>query len=121
MSGVSGAGPRGGASRGGSTPRVSAPGGGRPGSIRFTVRLTPRGGSDRIDGVSDEGVLLARVAAPPVEGAANEALVKLIARELDVAPSSVRIVSGATGRFKQVAVSGVEPEVLARRWPGLGG
>jgi uncharacterized protein len=93
--------------------------GGRPGSTRFSVRLTPRGGADRIDGVSDEGVLLARVCAPPVEGAANEALVRLIAAELDIAQSRVRIASGATGRVKVVAVSGVEVATLVRRWPRL--
>jgi uncharacterized protein len=102
-----------------STRRGAAPTGGRPGSIRFAVRLTPRGGADRVEGVSDEGVLLVRVAAPPVDGAANEALVKLIARELDIAPSGVRIVSGASGRQKLVAVSGVETEALAGRWRDL--
>jgi uncharacterized protein len=103
-----------------SAPKGVAPAGGRPGSIRFAVRLTPRGGADRLEGVSAEGVLLVRVAAPPVDGAANEALVKLIARELDIAPSGVRIVSGATGRQKLVAVSGVEPDTVRKRWPNLG-
>jgi uncharacterized protein len=103
-----------------SGPASGGPKGGRPGSIRFAVRLTPRGGADRVEGVSAEGVLLVRVAAPPVDGAANEALVKLIARELDIAPSAVRVVSGATARTKLVAVSGVEPDTLRKRWPGLG-
>jgi uncharacterized protein len=98
---------------------MRAASGGRPGSVHFAVRLTPRGGADRVEGVSDEGVLLVRVAAPPVEGAANEALVKLLAHELDIAPSSVRVVSGATGRQKMVAVSGVEVATLARRWRDL--
>src|SRR5664279_4393927 len=40
-------------------------------SVRFAVRLMPRGGADRVDGVSEEGVLQARVAAPAVGGAAN--------------------------------------------------
>jgi uncharacterized protein YggU (UPF0235/DUF167 family) len=62
--------------------------------VRFAVRLTPRAALDRIDGVSD-GVLRARVGAPAVEGAANNALVRLIAEELGVARSAVRIVAGA--------------------------
>jgi len=100
-------------------PSGKASSGGRPGSVRFTVKLTPRGGSDRVDGVSDEGVLQVRVAAPPVDGAANQSLVRLLAHELDIAPSAIRIVSGGTGRLKVVAVSGVEITALARRWRNL--
>jgi uncharacterized protein YggU (UPF0235/DUF167 family) len=88
--------------------------------VRFAVRLTPRGGTDRVDGVGDDGVLRARVAAPPAENAANRALVRLLAVELGVAPSAVRIVTGATGRRKTVAVAGVDRAVILARWPGLG-
>jgi uncharacterized protein YggU (UPF0235/DUF167 family) len=87
--------------------------------VRFAVRLTPRGGADRIDGVNDEGVLQARVSAPPVGGAANAALVKLIAEELDVARNSVRLVAGAAGRQKLIVVEGLSPETITARWPGL--
>ncbi len=87
--------------------------------VRFTVRLTPRGGADRVDGVTD-GALRVRVAAAAVEGAANEALVRLLARELGVGRSAVRIVAGATTRRKLVAVSGVSPGFVLARWPGLG-
>jgi uncharacterized protein YggU (UPF0235/DUF167 family) len=59
--------------------------------------------SDGVDGVID-GVLRVRVAAPPVEGAANHALVRVIAEELGVARRSVRIVAGAAGRQKLVVV-----------------
>ena len=86
--------------------------------IRFAVRLTPRGGADRIEGVGD-GVLRARVSAPAVEGAANEALLRLLARELGVAHGAVRLVSGATTRRKLVVVTGVRAEALLARWPGL--
>jgi uncharacterized protein YggU (UPF0235/DUF167 family) len=90
-----------------------------PSSVRFAVRLMPRGGADRVDGVSDDGVLQARVSAPAVNGAANAALVNLLAEELDVSRSSVRLVAGATGRHKLVVVDGVRPDGLSRRWPGL--
>jgi uncharacterized protein YggU (UPF0235/DUF167 family) len=89
-----------------------------PAEVRFVVRLTPRGGADRIDGVAD-GALRARVAAPPVDEAANHALVRLLARELGVAPSAVRIVSGATARRKTVAIEGTTAGVVLARWPGL--
>jgi uncharacterized protein (TIGR00251 family) len=87
--------------------------------VRLAVRLTPRGGADRIDGVNDEGALQVRVAAPPVGGAANAALIKLIADELDVARTSVRLVAGAAGRQKLVVVEGISPETIRSRWPGL--
>ena len=89
-----------------------------PTDVRFAVRLTPRGGSDRVDGVVD-GVLRARVAAPPIEGAANQALLRLIAQELDVPRRDVRLVAGAAGRTKLVAVDGIAPELVLERWPGL--
>lgn len=80
--------------------------------------MTPRGGSDRIDGVVD-GALRARVAAPAVDGAANQSLVRLLAAELGVARRDVRLVAGAAGRQKLVAVDGVEPAAIVARWPGL--
>ncbi len=60
-----------------------------------------------------------RLTAPPVEGAANEALVRLLARRLEVARSAVEVVSGLTGRDKLVAVDGITAEEAARRL-GLG-
>ena len=86
--------------------------------VRFTVRLTPRGGLDQVDGVQD-GALRARVAAPPIEGAANHALLRLLARELRVPATSVRLVAGEAGRTKLVAIDGVTAERVAERWPGL--
>ena len=87
--------------------------------VRFAVRLTPRGGADRVEGVNREGALQARVAAPPVGGAANAALIRLIADELDVARSSVRLVAGASGRLKLIVVEGISAETVTARWPGL--
>jgi uncharacterized protein (TIGR00251 family) len=85
---------------------------------RILVRLTPRGGGDRVEGVV-EGVLRARVSAPPVDGAANRALVRLLASELGVPQRDVRLVAGEASRVKQVVVDGIAAEVLAARWPGL--
>jgi uncharacterized protein len=87
-------------------------------SVRFAVRLTPRGGADQVDGVVD-GVLRVRVAAAPVDDAANRALVRLLAGELGVAPGSVRIIGGAAARTKSVSVLGIETDGLRARWPGL--
>ncbi len=89
-----------------------------PTDVRFAVRLTPRAAVDRVDGVID-GVLRARVGAPAVEGAANNALIRLIAEELGVPRSDVRIVAGATSRQKLVVVDGGDTEAIVARWPGL--
>jgi len=89
-------------------------------TARLAVRLAPRGGADRVDGVGEDGVLRARVAAPPVEGAANEALCRLLARELGVPARAVRVVAGATSRRKVVEVD-VDPAAVHARWPALAG
>lgn len=87
-------------------------------SAKIAVRLTPRGGRDGVDGwAADEAgrpYLKVRVSAPPVEGEANAALEKLLAKQLKVSKSSVRVVSGTTARLKQVEISGLALEdVLA--------
>ena len=66
-----------------------------------------------------DGVLRARVAAPAVAGAANQALLRLLADELGVARRDVRLVAGAAGRQKLVVVDGIEAETITSRWPGL--
>jgi uncharacterized protein len=71
-----------------------------------------------VDGVVD-GVLRARVGAPAVEGAANNALIRLIAEELGIAKRDVRIVAGAGSRQKLIVVDGADPEAITSHWPGL--
>ncbi len=92
-------------------------------SLRLRIRLTPRGGHDRIDGFAPDArgarVLRVRVAAPPVDGAANVALVRLLSRALGVPKSAVTIVSGATSRDKAIEVAG-EPAELAKRLGEIG-
>jgi uncharacterized protein len=87
--------------------------------VSFAVRVTPRGGADRIEGVGPAGELLVRVRAAPADGAANAWLIRLIAETLDVAPSLVRLERGATARRKQVSVEGLDAATLMVRWPGL--
>jgi len=87
-------------------------------AVRFSVRLTPRAGVDRVDGVVD-GVLRARVAAPAVDGAANQALVRLVADELGVPRRDVQLVAGAASRTKLLIVDGPSAGRLLARWPDL--
>jgi len=75
-------------------------------TIRFAVRLTPKGGRDRVEGWTTEPdgkrYLKARVSAPPEDGKANEALIRLLADTLSIGRSKVRIVSGAASRLKMI-------------------
>ena len=80
------------------------------------MKLTPRSGVDRIEGwgrdPSGRAVLLARVRAAPVEGEANAALEKLLAKALGVASSRVNVARGGQSRLKAVEIDGLEPADL---------
>ena len=73
----------------------------------LTVRLQPRARRDEVVGERD-GVVVIRVSAPPVDGKANAALCRLIAKRAGVAPSRVEIVRGHTAREKVVRVEGID-------------
>lgn len=85
--------------------------------VSVTVRLTPKGGRDAIDGVetlSDgRAVLKVRVRAAPTEGEANAALVRLIAKSVGVPPRDVVVVAGAAARIKRLSISGDGPTLMA--------
>lgn len=76
---------------------------------RIEVRLRPRGHADELLGF-EGGVLQARVTTPPVDGKANRALCRLIAKRLGVAPSRVSLLRGERSRQKLVAIEGVDPD-----------
>ena len=74
------------------------------------VRLTPKGGRDAIDGLErladGRAVLKVRVRAAPSDGAANAALIRLMAQALEVAPRQVSLEAGATARVKRIKIAG---------------
>jgi uncharacterized protein (TIGR00251 family) len=82
-------------------------------AVRIPVRAQPRASRSELAG-EYEGALKVRLAAPPVEGAANEELVRFLARILGVPKSAVRVVSGESGRNKMVEVEGVAVDDVAR-------
>jgi uncharacterized protein len=82
------------------------------------VRVTPRAGVDAVDGVGETGELRVRVRSAPADGAANKALIKVLAAALDVAPSRIDIVSGASSRTKRVVVD-EERTAVEGLWPGV--
>ncbi|ADB53620.1 DUF167 domain-containing protein [Conexibacter woesei] len=78
------------------------------------VRLQPRAKRNEIVGERD-GALVVRVTAPPVDGKANAALCRLLAKALGVAPSTVTVVRGQSARDKVVHVDAVETGVALHR------
>lgn len=85
-----------------------------PGGTYVEVRVVPRAAISTIAGERD-GALLVRLAAPPVDGKANEALVAFLAATFDVAKRRVTLVHGETSRHKRVLVEGLTPDAVRRR------
>jgi uncharacterized protein YggU (UPF0235/DUF167 family) len=87
-----------------------------PGALLLDVRLTPKGGRDALDGIvplaDGRSVLKARVRAAPHEGAANAALMRLLAAAAGVPAGRVTIVGGAAARLKRMRIAG-DPRTIA--------
>ena len=90
----------------------------RADGVAFAVRLTPKGGRDRVDGwTRDENgrcQLKVRVSAPPEDGRANAALEALLADMLGIAKRAVRIATGEKSRTKMVEIDGDAGALMAR-------
>ena len=84
------------------------------GTLTFSVRVTVRASRSCAAGEHD-GALKLRIAAPPVDGAANEEVVKVIAKLFGVPRSGVSIVSGQTSRLKRIAVDGLKDASSAEK------
>ena len=82
--------------------------------LTLQVRVTPRAGRTAVTGMRGD-VLLVRLAAAPVEGAANDALIALLSKVLDVPRRDLAIVSGERGRDKRVAVVGLTSDQLRHK------
>jgi uncharacterized protein (TIGR00251 family) len=80
----------------------------------IVVYVTPRAGRTEVAG-EREGALWIKLAAPPVEGAANEALLRFLAARLGVPHSAVTLLSGATGRRKRVRIAGLDSATARER------
>lgn len=80
---------------------------------RLTLRVQPRSRKDEIAG-ERAGTLLVRVTAPPVDGKANEAVRRLIAKRLRVPARRVSIVRGESSRDKLLEVEGIDDDELRR-------
>ena len=75
-------------------------------SVLFDVRVIPRSSRSEIVGEYAEALKI-KIAAPPVDGAANKELIKILGKELGVTKSSVRIIGGETSKNKRIKIEGV--------------
>jgi uncharacterized protein (TIGR00251 family) len=87
------------------------------GGVRLVVVAKPRSKKEGVEAGKD-GSLVVRVQAPPVEGAANERIVAVLADLLDVRKGDVRFVRGETARHKELEIAGVTLEDVVARLAG---
>jgi uncharacterized protein (TIGR00251 family) len=91
-----------------------------PAGSLISIRVIPRAARTSLAGERG-GALLVRLAAPPVDGAANEALLEYLAESLKVSRRWLTLVNGQHSRAKRVRVAGLTPRELADRLTGLSG
>ena len=87
----------------------------KDGEVRFEVHAKPRAKKSAILGTRTEGALDVSIAAPPVDGAANDELVRLLAKALGIPKAGIRVVRGESSRHKVVGVTGLDPAELRER------
>jgi uncharacterized protein (TIGR00251 family) len=81
----------------------------------LALRVIPRARKNEVASILEDGTIKIRLAAPPVEGKANQSLIRFLAELLEVAPNRIELVAGASGRNKLVVISGMEAEEAHRR------
>ena len=81
---------------------------------RLTVRVTPRAGRDQVSGY-DNGAVMVKLKAPPVDGAANRALVAFLAEQLSLPKARVSILRGQSARTKVVEIEGLDSDEILQR------
>ena len=81
----------------------------------LAIRVTPRASKNEIVEVLSDQTIKVRLTAPPVEGQANEALIKFLAEVLDVPKSKIEVVAGMTGRDKLVSIIDVDSEEVHKK------
>ena len=85
--------------------------------MTLKVRVQPRASRDALGGVR-AGALVVRLSAPPVDGRANEALARFLGSVLDLPPSAITLLRGATGRDKVLRIAGIDSATVRARLAG---
>jgi len=88
-------------------------------SVVVALRVTPRSSRDAIEGVDEAGEIRVRVTAAPADGAANKAVIKLLAKSLGVPKRALTLVSGVASRHKRLQIEGVSAVAVQQHWPGV--
>jgi uncharacterized protein len=83
--------------------------------VALVLRVTPRASKNEIVEILSDGTVKVRLTAPPVEGKANEALLKFLAKVLDVPRNRLDVVAGASGRDKIISVIDMDADTLHKR------
>lgn len=87
---------------------------GKTGSA-LAIRITPRSSRNEIFEILEDGTVKVRLTAPPVEGQANQLLIRFLADILDISQSRLEIVAGATGREKIVAIEDMDSKTVHKK------
>ena len=83
-------------------------------AVTIEIRVIPRASRTRVDG-ERAGAILIRLAAPPVDGAANDALIAFLAETLDLPRRNITLVAGASSRNKRVKIDGLDVDAIKAR------
>ncbi|MBX7054287.1 MAG: DUF167 domain-containing protein [Pyrinomonadaceae bacterium] len=83
----------------------------KDGAVTFDVRVVPRASRSEVIGEHD-GALKVRIASPPVDGAANAELIRMLAKAFGTAKSDIDIISGSTSKTKRVSIRGRSPAAV---------
>ena len=87
----------------------------------ITVKVTPRAKKTAVAGLMDDGTIKIKIAAPPVDGAANKALIEFLSETLGLPKSQVDIVAGETSERKLISLVGISPDKVDSILRGLAG
>jgi uncharacterized protein (TIGR00251 family) len=81
----------------------------------LTIRVVPNAKRTELQGIMPDGTLKMKIAAPPVEGKANKALVDFLSEILQIPKTNVEIVAGTLSKDKLISITGIEPEAANRK------
>lgn len=87
---------------------------GRKGAA-LAIRVTPRASKNQVSEILANGTIKIRLTAPPVDGKANQALIKFLAEILDIPESKIEIVAGETGRDKLISILDLDADTAQKR------